>query len=121
MKIETIQVPAPLLRLTLREHYNLTPEQKVAREEYANERIRLARLKELGGQTLFTGSNIPKKWSRVAYEVRGELAYPQYRQEFWNSVRGNKTPLINHPPVKITFDGRIILVDGEIASKTIIA
>ena len=66
--------------------------------------------------TVYTGRNWSRKWSRIEWEISGEIASPIKRHNFWCSVRGEIEDLSSEPSRKV-----IITTDrwGKITSKEI--
>ena len=96
-----------------------TPNRLEVKAAYRREMERTAALSALEGSTLYTGSNIPKKWSRVAWLVRDGLAFPQFRQHFWNSTPGRRDTLTSLRPEPITQQDGAINIGGSKASHVI--
>lgn len=70
------------------------------------------------GAIMYTGRNWRQKWSRTKWLIQEGRAYPQSRQHFWCSVRGNVDDLRGQPsvPIKINGNGRLE-INGFEASK----
>lgn len=51
--------------------------------------------------TVYTGRNWSRKWSRIEWEVSGEVASPVRRHHFWCSVRGEVEELSSEPSRKV--------------------
>jgi hypothetical protein len=61
-------------------------------------------IKDLEGKTLFTGRNWARRWSRIEWIVKGGMAHPLERHNFWCSVAGEVDNLLGEEPRAITLE-----------------